>query len=156
MSTDVRVVEEPATSAAAQLCLGRYYRELEDRFDGGFDPGKSVLHSLDEFAPPRGCFLVLYLGGEPVGCGGFTPLGDESAYLKRMWIAGEARGHGLGRRLLAELEARARSTGYGFAKLETNKALPEAQRLYRSSGYAEVAPFNDEHYAHHWFEKRLD
>ena len=45
--------------------------------------------------------------------------------------------------------------GYGFARLETNKALPEAQQLYRSSGYVEVAPFNDERYAHHWFEKRL-
>ena len=156
MAPGVRVVEEPATSAAAQLCLGRYYRELDERFDGGFDPAKSVLHSLDEFAPPRGCFLVVYLSGEPVGCGGFTPLGEDSAYLKRMWIAAEARGHGLGRRLLAELESRARSLGYRFAKLETNKALLEAQQLYRSAGHAEVAPFNDEHYAHRWFEKRLD
>src|SRR4029079_7788629 len=106
LSTDVRIVEQPATSPATQLCLSRYYRELEERFDGGFDPGKSVLHSLDDFAPPRGCFVVLYLGGEPVGCGGFTPLGDDSAYLKRMWIGSGARGHGLGRRLLGELETR--------------------------------------------------
>ena len=72
-----------------------------------------------------------------------------------MWIGSGARGHGHGRRLLGELEARARSIGYGFARLETNKALPEAQQLYRSSGYVEVAPFNGERYAHHWFEKRL-
>jgi ribosomal protein S18 acetylase RimI-like enzyme len=72
-----------------------------------------------------------------------------------MWIAPGARGLGLGRRLLGELEERARSIGYRWAKLETNRALPEAQRLYRSSGYAEVAPFNDERYADHWFEKRL-
>jgi len=40
-------------------------------------------------------------------------------------------------------------------RLETNKALTEAQALYRSSGYHEVRPFNDEPYAHHWFEKAL-
>jgi hypothetical protein len=40
-------------------------------------------------------------------------------------------------------------------RLETNKTLSEAIRLYRSAGYDEVAAFNDEPYAHHWFEKRL-
>jgi ribosomal protein S18 acetylase RimI-like enzyme len=96
------------------------------------------------------------VNGAPAGCGGFTPLGEDSAYLKRMWIAPEARGLGLGRRLLSELEEKARSLGYRFVRLETHKALPEAQQLYRSSGYSEVAAFNDEPYAHHWFEKQLD
>ena len=40
-------------------------------------------------------------------------------------------------------------------RLETNRALKEAIRLYRTSGYREVAAFNDEQYAHHWFEKQL-
>lgn len=40
--------------------------------------------------------------------------------------------------------------------LETNRALLEAYGFYTSSGYREVAPFNDEPYADHWFEKRLD
>jgi ribosomal protein S18 acetylase RimI-like enzyme len=61
----------------------------------------------------------------------------------------------LGKRLLSELEERARSASYRTVKLETNKTLTEAQRLYRSCGYREVAPFNDEPYAHHWFEKKL-
>ena len=93
--------------------------------------------------------------GEPIGCGGFTPLTGDAAYLKRMWIAPEARGLGLARRLLAALEDKARAIGYRMVRLETNRALAEAQQLYRSSGYAEVAPFNDERYAHHWFEKAL-
>jgi len=63
---------------------------------------------------------------------------------------------GLGRRLLAELEKRARSRGYKLIRLETERSLTEAQALYRSSGYVEVPAFNDELYAHHWFEKRLD
>jgi hypothetical protein len=39
--------------------------------------------------------------------------------------------------------------------LETNKVLREATSLYRSAGYVEVDAFNDEPYAHHWFEKQL-
>ena len=38
---------------------------------------------------------------------------------------------------------------------ETNASLNEAIALYRSSGYTEVAAFNDEPYANHWFEKVL-
>jgi GNAT superfamily N-acetyltransferase len=156
LPTDVRVSEEPATSPAAQHCLERYYGELRKRFEEGFDPGKSVLHSLDEFAPPNGGFLVIYADREPVACGGFTPLGSDAAYLKRMWVAPEARGLGVGRQLLAALEEKAQSLGYLVARLETHKALAEAQQLYRSSGYTEVAPFNDEFYADHWFEKPLN
>ncbi len=72
-----------------------------------------------------------------------------------MWVAPEARGIGLGRRLLAELERLAYERGARTIRLETNKNLSEAIELYRSSGYREIPPFNDERYAHHWFEKRL-
>lgn len=156
MSEGVTIAAERATSADAQYCLGEYYRELQERFDGGFDPELSLVPSLDEFAPPRGTFLLVRLNGEPVGCGGLKPISKEAAYLKRMWIAPEARGFGLARRLLSTLEESAQAMGYSIVRLETNKSLIEAQRLYRSAGYAEVAPFNDERYAHHWFEKRLD
>jgi len=151
----VAITPEAATGAAAQYCLGEYYRELGERFDGGFDPELSLLPSLDEFAPPRGVFLIARLHGEPVGCGGLKPISAEAAYLKRMWIAPAARGLGLARRLLGALEEHASASGYSVVRLETNKALVEAQQLYRSSGYREVAPFNDEPYAHHWFEKAL-
>jgi ribosomal protein S18 acetylase RimI-like enzyme len=73
-----------------------------------------------------------------------------------MWVAESARGLGLGRRLLAELENRAAEQGASAVRLETNKTLVEAISLYRSAGYVEVAPFNDEPYAHHWFEKQLN
>ena len=155
MTAGIRVSEEPATSPVAQHCLELYYGELRTRFEEGFDPSRSVVHSLYEFAPPRGCFLVIYASGEPVACGGFTPLG-AAAYLKRMWVAPAARGLGMGRRLLAALEEKARSLGYRSARLETHQTLAEARQLYRSSGYVEVEPFNAELYAHHWFEKPLD
>ena len=72
-----------------------------------------------------------------------------------MWVSPEARGLGLGRRLLGEMEWQARAAGVTVLRLETNGSLTEAIALYRSSGYQEVPAFNDEPYAHHWFEKRL-
>lgn len=72
-----------------------------------------------------------------------------------MWVAPWARGLGLGVRLLRELEDHAREAGARVVQLETNRALTEAIALYRRSGYREVPAFNDEPYAHHWFEKRL-
>jgi ribosomal protein S18 acetylase RimI-like enzyme len=72
-----------------------------------------------------------------------------------MWVAESARGLGIGRRLLAELEARAAQSGAPAVRLDTNRALVEAIAMYRSAGYVEVPAFNDEPFAHHWFEKRL-
>jgi ribosomal protein S18 acetylase RimI-like enzyme len=72
-----------------------------------------------------------------------------------MWVAHSASGLGIGRRLLAELEVEAARNGSRMVRLETNESLTEAITLYRSSGYVEVEPFNNEPYAHYWFEKRL-
>ena len=72
-----------------------------------------------------------------------------------MWLAPAARGLGLGRRLLAELEACALAGGAHSARLETSAVLTEALALYRSAGWVEVQAFNDEPFADHWFEKAL-
>jgi DNA-binding MarR family transcriptional regulator/GNAT superfamily N-acetyltransferase len=139
----------------AQFCLRAYFAELARRFDAGFDPGRSISADAAELRLPAGAFLLATLRGEPVGCGALKLHGRDPAELKRMWVADEARGLGLGRRLLRELERVAAANGATIVRLETNRSLREAIRLYRSSGYDEVAAFNDEPYAHHWFEKRL-
>jgi ribosomal protein S18 acetylase RimI-like enzyme len=72
-----------------------------------------------------------------------------------MWVAESVRGLGVGRRLLAELEARARDHGARSVRLDTNRNLTEALAMYRSAGYVEVPRFNDEPFAHHWFRKEL-
>ena len=151
----VRIEEVPPNNREAQFCLGQYFQELGERFETGFDPAHSLAPTLDGFEPPRGTFLVMRLRGEPIGCGGFKPESSGAAYVKRMWISRAARGLGLGRRMVHELEARARSLGYRTVRLETEKSLTEAQQLYRSCGYREVPRFNDELYAHYWFEKEL-
>src|ERR1700690_4219421 len=139
----------------ARHCLRGYFGELSDRFDGGFDPARSISAEDRELTPPAGLFLVATLHAEPVGCGALKFHGDAPAELKRMWVAPEARGLGLGRRLLNELETYAQSHGATAVRLETNDSLREAIALYRASGYREVAAFNAEPYADHWFEKRL-
>jgi ribosomal protein S18 acetylase RimI-like enzyme len=99
--------------------------------------------------------IVARLRDQPMGCGGLKFHGNAPAEIKRMWIAPTARGIGLGRRLLRELEEHARRAGATRLRLETNRSLHEAIGLYRRSGYIEIEPYNDEPYADYWFEKRL-
>lgn len=143
------------SSAAARACLSAYFEELDTRFEAGFDPGASIPADDRSLTSPSGILLIATLHEEPVGCGALKALGGGVADIKRMWVAEAVRGLGVGRRILAALEEQARAWGVGTLRLETNAALGEAQSLYRSSGYSEVAPFSDERYAHHWFEKRL-
>ena len=150
----VRIAVEEPRSPAATRCLTNYCEELATRFDKGFDPAKSISAAPEELVPPRGYLLVAKLRGAPVGCGALK-CHDEFAEIKRMWVDAEVRGLGVGRRILSELEHLARDVGISVIRLETNKSLKEAQSLYRHSGYEEVERFNDEPYAHHWFEKKL-
>ncbi len=147
-------VADPRHPAARQ-CVQAYFDELAQRFDGGFDPARSISADDEELTPPAGLLLVATLHGDPVGCGGVKIHHGEHAEVKRMWVSPTARGLGLGRRLLAELEARAAAHGVPLLRLETNRNLTEAISLYRAAGYREVDAFNDDPYAHHWFEKPL-
>jgi DNA-binding MarR family transcriptional regulator/GNAT superfamily N-acetyltransferase len=139
----------------ARHCLRAYFLELDSRFDTGFDPALSIPAEEQELRLPAGLLLVAFLGEDPIGCGALKFHGNEPAEIKRMWVAESARGLGIGRRLLGELEERAATHGAPAVRLETNRSLVEAISLYRSAGYVEVAPFNDEPYAHHWFEKQI-
>jgi GNAT superfamily N-acetyltransferase/DNA-binding MarR family transcriptional regulator len=155
VASAVQVTECDPRHPDARACLRAYFSELSRRFDGGFDPARSISADDEELTPPAGLLLVATRHGEPVGCGALKFHGDGPIEIKRMWVSPAVRGLGLGRRLLAELEARAAARGVGTLRLETNRALDEAIGLYRDSGYREVAAFNDEPYAHHWFEKTL-
>ncbi|HXH05243.1 MAG TPA: GNAT family N-acetyltransferase [Vicinamibacterales bacterium] len=157
MSTDapIRIERVDPASPAARWCVAQYFAELAARFETGFDPGQSIPADDAELRPPRGAFLLASAGDEPVGCGAVKVIAPGVGSLKRMWVAAAARGTGLGRRMLIALETEARALGCTTVRLETNRTLREAIRLYRSAGYREVVPFNTEPYAHHWFEKDL-
>jgi len=147
----VKVGERPPSDPLARACLRVYSHELEQCFGGRFDAGSAE----DHLAPPDGLLMVAVLQGEPVGCGGLVFATGEPPEIKRLWTAPTARGTGLGRRLLLELERRAATAGASSVRLDTNGGLSEALALYRSSDYTEIPPYNDNPHAHHWFEKRL-
>jgi DNA-binding MarR family transcriptional regulator/ribosomal protein S18 acetylase RimI-like enzyme len=145
---------DPA-SREARWCVAQYFAELAARFEAGFDPARSIPADDAELRPPAGAFLVASADGAPVACGAVKSTAPGVATLKRMWVTGPARGLGLGRRMLAALEGEARALGARTVRLETNRALTEAIRMYERAGYAAVAPFNADPYADYWFEKTL-
>ena len=148
---EVRDPDDPV----ARSCLDAYAAELARRFERGFDTRRNPMPA-DEVRPPAGLFLVATLRDDAVGCGALKLHPDGPAELARIWVAAGARGLGLGRRLVEELEGRASTAGATTVRLDTNGALTEAIALYRSAGYREIEPFNENPYAHHWFEKRLE
>jgi GNAT superfamily N-acetyltransferase len=152
----VEIVDADPEHPDARFCIRSYFAELERRSGAPFDPLAGSTAEPGELRPPNGEMVVAYLRSEPVGCGALKHTAPETTDVKRMWLAESARGLGLGRRLLHELEARAARAGAGTVRLETSDLLHEAIALYRSAGYEEVPAFNDEPFARHWFAKRLD
>ncbi|MFH9859810.1 GNAT family N-acetyltransferase [Streptomyces sp. NPDC017202] len=120
--------------------------EYHERYGDGGDA--TVLAPAD-FDPPRGVYLIAYDELErPVATGGWRSQDengegnrDGDAELKRMFVVKQARGRGLARRMLAELEEDARAAGRLRMVLETGTQQPEAIALYTSSGYEPCAKF---------------
>ena len=141
----------PVTDPIADELLGEYFDSRELGMPGyrTFRPDPAA------FSPPAGVFLVAEQDGAPVGCGGVRMLSPVRGEIKHLWMRPAARGSGLGRALLAELERRAASLGARDIVLDTNERLAAAQALYRSAGYSDVEPYNDNPNATHWFRKAL-
>jgi ribosomal protein S18 acetylase RimI-like enzyme len=152
-AVDIRPVDPEHPDALS--CVASYFAELDRRSEAGFDPAAGISADPHELRPPAGLMLVAYQGSEAIGCGAVKHHAGAPTEIKRMWVAESARGLGVGRRMLEALEAEAVESGAPAARLETNRTLTEAIAMYRSAGYREVPAFNDEPFAHHWFEKRL-
>jgi DNA-binding MarR family transcriptional regulator/GNAT superfamily N-acetyltransferase len=150
---ELRPVEP--THPDARRCVEAYLAELDRRSDRPFDHTVSLAVEPHQLRPPAGVQLVAYLRAEPVGCGALKHHERAPSEIKRLWVDESIRGLGVGRRVLRELEARAAAHGAASVRLDTHGTLTEAIALYRTTGYVEVAPFNDEPFADHWFEKAL-
>jgi GNAT superfamily N-acetyltransferase len=146
---------EPADSEASVALQQAFFADIVSRYPG-WEPGASKSVEPSELAPPDGVWLVAYRAGQPVGCGGLQRLDAETAEVRRIFLDEEARGCGIGRGLLARLEAYADRLGYRRVRLTTGDAQPEAFGLFTSAGYAEVSPFTPGAFTRHWMEKRLD
>jgi DNA-binding MarR family transcriptional regulator/GNAT superfamily N-acetyltransferase len=142
-------------SPEARNALGRYFGELAARFSTGFDADQAGAVDDVGLGPPEGTFLVITMDGTTVGCGGLRLIDDATAEIKRMWVDPDWRGLGLGARLLAELEARARRLGRVRVVLDTNEALTEAIAMYFRAGYDAIERYNDNPYAQRWFAKMI-
>jgi len=151
----VQIAPADPADPRARHCVREYSAELGRRFPGGFDPARSRQVRDEELRPPAGVLLLATLQSEPVGSGCLRFHDGGWAEIKRLWVASSARGLGVGRRLLAELEARAAEASCSAVRLDTNASLVEAIAMYHSTGYREVAPFSDEPYAQHWYEKEV-
>ncbi|HEY0503401.1 MAG TPA: helix-turn-helix domain-containing GNAT family N-acetyltransferase [Lysobacter sp.] len=151
------VVVEPAdpASAEAQACIDAYLHELAERFESGFDPTRGPSADPRELVPPSGVLLLARVEGQALGCGALKRIDEGVGEIKRMWVSPSARGLGIAQRLLHALEAQARDMGLHTLRLDTNRTLTEARALYARNGYREIAAYNDNPYADHWFEKRL-
>jgi DNA-binding MarR family transcriptional regulator/GNAT superfamily N-acetyltransferase len=139
----------------ARYCLAEYYAELARRFENGFDVSLSRDPEAGDMVRPHGVFLVAMSDGLPVGCVGLKGTGTEIAEIKRLWVAPAARGLGLARRLMHAAENTARELSIKILRLDTNRALPEAHQLYRSTGWKQIGRFNDDPYPDTFFEKLL-
>lgn len=121
----------------------------------GWSPGSSQSVEPSELATPTGIWLVAYVDGQPVACGDLQALDNDTSEIRRIYLQEQARGRGVGRALLTELEIHARRLGYRRVRLTTGDGQPEALGLFRSAGYAEIAPFTDGAFTRHWMEKTL-
>jgi GNAT superfamily N-acetyltransferase len=151
-----QVVIEPldARSPEARELVASYIAEIEKTF--GYDSTRAVPVTDDDFDPPNGIFLVVRdARGVAVGCGAVRLLEPSTAEVKRMWVSPSIRGRGAGWALLEALESAAVDLGATTAVLDTNRTLTSALALYRAAGWQEVAPYNDNAEATHWFRKAL-
>ncbi|MGY9045616.1 hypothetical protein P775_02110 [Puniceibacterium antarcticum] len=151
----IHLEEADPRSTAAQACMSAYYTELSSRFERGFDVALSCDPDASDMERPRGTFLIALSDGLPVGCVGLKGTTKGYGEVKRLWVSQEARGLGLSRRLMTELERIAQDVGIELLRLDSNSALGEAVALYRKTGWTEIERFNDDPYPDLFFEKRL-
>ena len=157
----MRFREVDVTSAEALALLDAYFAERAAGFPAAQGAYRPTYPTVEQFTPPAGVFLVVEGDGGVIGCGGVRriqrrPETNEIRFeVKHLWLAPAARGRGLGRRLLAELERRAAEYGAQEVVLDTNASLEAAGGLYRSSGYDDIEPYNANPNATHWYGKRV-
>jgi GNAT superfamily N-acetyltransferase len=97
----------------------------------------------DEVVEGRGAFLIAYANDRPIGCGALRKLDDATAEIKRMYVAPDARGTGLGRKILDALEAESRRLGIRRLVLETGERQAPAMALYQRAGFIRIPAFGE-------------
>lgn len=146
-------LSDPEEPPASQL-LAEMRVELNDVYES-FNRLDNPPLEPGELRRPNGAYLVGYEGAEAVAGGGLRRLDDGVAEIKRMFVRPVARSRGVARALLEALEQAARELGYEKVRLDTGPKQVHGLALYRSAGYTDVPPYNDNPFACFWGEKVL-
>ena len=139
MSDNIELRDDRLDSEIGAPLVHAQWSELLERY-GVPDADPDDLHA-DHLAPPHGVFLVAWVDGVAVGCGGIRRYDEHTGEIKRMYVKPEVRRRGISRVVLEELEARARAIGYTELVLETGTRQPEAIALYESADYESIEPY---------------
>jgi putative acetyltransferase len=129
-------VESPRRPEVAELI-----RQSDEYLAGLYPPASRHAIDLEALAAPNVRLLVARIDGRAVGCVGLALGAGGQAEIKRLFVPPAARGRGIARALMAELERRAAEEGVVLLQLETGVKQPEALTLYRALGYIERGPF---------------
>ena len=149
------IVERQRSDAPHSLALQEeFFEYVRERYPG-WEPGMIPGADPADVAPPDGSWVVAYLDGEPVGCAGVKRLDAVTGEVKRVFLRPAARGRGIGRALMAALEADGRALGFERLRLDTGDRQPEALGLFRSLGYREIDDYNGNPFASYWMERAL-
>lgn len=154
----MEIREEPADGPPARLLFEQYLTLVRERIGLDFECSERIFATEDAFAGDGSAWLVIYDGaGAPIGCGGLRTLAPGVGEIKRMFVARRARGLGLGRLLLRELERRASQAGLSRVRLLTTEVLSEACALYAAEGYEPIERIERaDQPIEIWLEKELD
>ena len=155
-SPQIRFADARVDAGSGATLIQAMREEMALMYDGlELDGDRMPRAGPAELSAPAGTFIVGMLDGQAVCCGGIKRLDDRACEIKKMYVDPELRGRGVARRLLHELEGRARELGYELARLDTGPKQLGARALFESEGYVEVENFNANPVASFWGEKAL-
>jgi DNA-binding MarR family transcriptional regulator/ribosomal protein S18 acetylase RimI-like enzyme len=152
---EVEVLDVDVEDSRFISCMQRFAKDVAQATGLDFNLEQTASSDLSKMRPPKGACLLAVSEGLPIGCVALTNFAQGEGEVKRLWISPAARGLGVSKRLMQEIELRATRLGMQRLVLDTNGALCAALGLYRRSGWSEIERYNDNPYAQHFFEKRL-
>lgn len=148
------------TSTEATDVSFRYYEDIVGRYHGRPASRQEILaaqagYPSDDLVEPLGILLLARQGPAVLGCAGMRVRPGEIGEVTRVFVEPAARGKGVGRLLMEELERKSRELGVDALRLDTRTDLIEARSLYASLGFIEGQAHNTDPYANHWFRKEI-
>lgn len=136
--TAVIITREDPTSPTALALMAALTRELEGRYDQDVTVDVTRMPGLHNVNSEGVQFVIAWLDDQPVGCGAIRPIDETTTEVKRMYVIPAARGQGIARQILAQLETHAITAGFRATRLETGIRQPEAVALYEKAGYVPI------------------